>query len=217
MKRTLIILMIILSVTALKSQEILDNYENITEYNTDINNPYYAKVNDSIVKNDEVKRYTYQFMGEIIYPQTGVLFHFSDYRFDKTNWSMFRFGVHIFNNILINDKLSIGLGTGFEYTLFLDIGIPIFVDCRYYFNSPKNIKPFIDIGCGTIITMYGEHFTIFQDEFYLKRPGLYFNCSSGFMVKHFQFNAGINIITQENKNDSFNLKLDAVIKCGFNF
>jgi hypothetical protein len=169
--------------------------------------------------NGEIRKYAYQFMGEVSYPQTGIDMHLLNLHVDETNWNFLRFGLHLLNNMIYKEKISIGLGIGWEYSFFKNMGFPIFADFRYYFIE-KKLRPFIDMGIGTIITIYAPHFTIFQDNLYVEKPGLYFNCTGGFRHKHFQFHAGINIRTQESIDydiNHFYLSLNAVIKCGFNF
>ena len=168
--------------------------------------------------NHEVKKYAYQFMGEMIYPQTGIGMHLSNFQIDEKYWNFFRLGLHLINSMVYKEKISIGLGIGCEYTLPINMGFPIFADFRYYFTE-KQIRPFINAGIGTIITLYSPRVTIFQEELYVEKPGLYFNCTGGFKYKHFQFHAGINIRTNKIDYDInyFNLNIDGVIKCGFNF
>jgi hypothetical protein len=175
---------------------------------------------NSTVSNNRVKKYAYQFIGEVLYPQTGIGMHLSNFHIDETFWNFCRIGVHFINNMVYKEKMSIGLGVGMEHTILSGIGFPIFADFRCYF-AEKKLRPFIDIGIGTIITLYSPHFTIFQNNLYVEKPGFYFNCTGGFKYKHFQFHAGINIRTNEGDvnydiND-FYLHLDGVIKCGFNF
>jgi hypothetical protein len=181
---------------------------------------------NSTANNNEVKKYAYQFMGEVSYPQTGATFHFADsYYYDNypVNWNLFRIGLHIINNMVYKEKISIGLGTGWEYTLLGgDMGFPVFADFRYYFTE-KKFRPFIDIGIGTIITIYSPYLELFGDKsnkkFYMEKPGLYFNCTGGFKYKHFQFHAGINMRTNKSMyHDIYSntISLDFVIKCGFN-
>jgi hypothetical protein len=174
---------------------------------------------NSTANNNEVKKYAYQFMGEVSYPQTGIDMYLLNLHVDEAHWNFLRFGLHLLNNMIYKEKISIGLGIGWEYSFLKDMGFPIFADFRYYFTE-KKLRPFIDIGIGTIITMYTPHFAIFQDDLYVEKPGLYFNCTGGFKYKHFQFHAGINIRTNESIDydiNHFYLSLNAVLKCGFNF
>ena len=174
---------------------------------------------NSTANNNEVKKYSYQFMGEIIYPQTGVGMHLSNGHIDEKYWNSFRFGFHFINSMVYKEKIAIGLSIGFEYTLLSDVGFPVFADFKYYFTT-KKLRPFIDVGIGTIITLYSPQTTLFQDKLYVEKLGLFFNCTGGFKYKHFQLHAGINVRTNESEDydiNHFYLNLSGVIKCGFNF
>ena len=174
---------------------------------------------NSTANNNEVKKYSYQFMGEMFYPKTGFNFHFSDLYSEPIEWSGLGLGFHFINSMVYKEKIAIGLGIGWEWTIFFlidDMGFPIFADFKYYFTTKKSFRPFIDVGTGTIITLCDP----FSNSRYVKNPDFYFNCTGGFKSYHFQFHAGINIRTDiRNIDDVFtnNLSLNLIIKCGFNF
>ena len=182
----------------------------------------FAQENDSIVNNNEVKKYTYQFMGEFSSLQMGIDF-IEDLKYDErlVTLDIPRICFILLNNVVYKEKISIGLGIGMEYVIIIqgEMVLPFFADFRYYF-SEKNFKPFINVGIGTHTTII---FTRLQGsnpgEIFIYKPGLYLNCSGGFKIGHFQLNAGVNVKTCNHFNYQRNiLTLDfIIIKAGFNF
>jgi outer membrane protein W len=181
-----------------------------------------AQENDSIVNNNEVKKYSYQFMGEFSTLQTGIDF-IEDLEYNErlVTLDIPRISFILLNNIVYKEKISIGLGVGMEYGIVqAEMVLPLFVDFRYYF-SEKNFKPFINVGAGintTIIFTGLQLLSSTPGEIFIYKPGLYLNCSGGFKIGHFQLNAGINVKTCNLFDIQRNITtLDFVIKWGFNF
>jgi hypothetical protein len=186
-----------------------------------------AQENKTANNSHEVKKYTYQFMGEFSLLQLGINFNLKDSYSDELDIgpNAVKIGLNLINNMVYKEKISIGLGIGMEYALLQgEMGLPLFVDFRYYFK--KNVKhilnshPFVNIGVGAITILNLPNTGFFSaNDLFIYKPGFYLNCSSGFKVKRFLLNAGINLKAYQWKYyDSWGnvVVLDFVIKLGFN-
>jgi len=203
MKKSIFLLLIFIAF----SSSNLQAQQGFTEENEILNKPH------------EVKKYAYQFMGEFSLMHLGVNFDLTD------SYSGFNFliiGFNLFNNMVYKEKTSAGLGIGMEYAVLAgEMALPLFADFRYYFTK-KNIKPFINVGAGTVLIIHFTRLGLFgssSGDIFIYKPGLYLNCSSGFKSGRFQLNAGINVKAYEwiyySKRGN-TLTLDFVIKLGFN-
>jgi hypothetical protein len=160
----------------------------------------------------EVKKFSYQLIGEFCLVQTGVVFDITSPYSDKNEIfsTLYRTGFNLINSVVYKEKISIGLGIGIDCNPLGELGFPIFADFRYYFTE-KKLQPFINIGVGA---MPAIHYGFFNRKYY--NPGLYINFSSGFKYNHFQFNTGINMKTYKYSSVKY-LTLELFIKLGFNY
>ena len=176
----------------------------------------FAQENDNIANNNGIKKYAYQFMGELSLVQTGICFEITDSYSDKNEIysTLYRTGYNFINNMVYKEKISVGLGIGIDCNPLGELGFPVFADFRYYFTE-KRLQPFINVGVGV---MPAIHYGFFSTSDIYK-PGLYLNCSSGFKYDRFQLNAGINIRTYkwiyDNSYENY-LAIDFFVKLGFN-
>ncbi|MDR3048128.1 MAG: hypothetical protein LBU51_11090 [Bacteroidales bacterium] len=106
------------------------------------------------------------------------------------------------NSIAFKNKYLLGVGTGFEFTLFDDcFAIPLYANFKFFFNAKKQIKPFFNVSLGTRLECFSKYENVVLNktsEWIETRieskticfPEAYFNISFGFKVKYFIFSAG---------------------------
>jgi hypothetical protein len=185
----------------------------------------FAQENNSAIQNidnSDLKEYSYLFIIEIEGDLSGIQFDLEE-KMGAYYVDMPRFSALFINSLLL-EKLAIGLGGGITRGMFCqDLDFPCFVNFRYYFKkNKKQLRPIFNVGVGTIFNT-----VIAAGKLYIESPGIYFNCTSGFKYKFFQFHAGVNLRTEKNLNYPDNgqwfvplrkgLCIDLAIKVGFNF
>ena len=102
---------------------------------------------------------------------------------------------------------EIGIGIGFEYYHSAKQFFPIFLNCRHYFPTKKNLTPLINIGIGTRL------YTIFP-RYEVVSTGLYSTIVAGFKINAFSFTSGLFI---KSWGWDFNYYGGIEIKAGFTF
>jgi hypothetical protein len=96
----------------------------------------------------------------------------------------------------------IGIGLGYEADTRNGQNIPIYVNYRHYFCGNKKLKPLINVGFGTRLTLekyscysiyddyYGYHIDCFSPHIRIK-AGIYSTLAAGFNVRAFSLTSGV--------------------------
>lgn len=127
------------------------------------------------------------------------------------------------NGVRVNNEV-VGIGLGYSLDVEVGQSVPMFLNYRHYFNSPRKLKPLLNVALGTSLYFWNNSYFTYTDpnsyemeehmENYHKF-GLYATLASGFKVKAFSFTAGFFMKTDPRMNQRFGGGID--VKVGYTF
>lgn len=97
------------------------------------------------------------------------------------------------NGICFNKTQNLlGIGIGYEVDTQSELNFPIYFNYRHYFHSKRILKPHINVGIGTRMSIWDKYYWY---DYYSESKqqctfGLYATIAAGFRVKAFSFSSG---------------------------
>jgi len=130
--------------------------------------------------------------------------------------STFGFTGVFVNGVKFNKaKNMLGIGVGYEFDVRAEHSIPIFFNFRQYLKPLGIVKPIINVGVGTRLTIWEDYdyWGWKSSSKWKATPGIYATFAGGFNIKAFSFSSGFFL--KSKGMDEFYCGFE--IKTGFTF